>query len=122
MRARGWRRIGIGALLVGCLSGVAGCGGGDTDPPSAPAAPPGDPALVVGRRIYVSYCAECHGLDGAGRRSGPVAPSLHDVARRMTFEQQVTLVRTGRGLMPSQATVLTDAELAAVVSYERTVF
>jgi mono/diheme cytochrome c family protein len=122
MRAAGWRKVGLAAVLAGCVSVVGGCQGGGSAPAVAPAAPGGDPILVRGRSVYVSYCAECHGLTGAGRTSGRVAPSLHGIAGRITLEQQIDLVRRGRGLMPAHENVLTPDEIDAVVRYERSVF
>ncbi len=45
------------------------------------AGPAGD-ANVRGRKLYVQYCASCHGLDGTGH--GPAAPSLKDAPADLT--------------------------------------
>lgn len=110
-------------LLAGGL-GLAACGGGDGADPiaEAPAAPGGDPVLTRGRSLYISYCAECHGLDGRGRTTGRVAPSLRSVAQRMTLPQQLELIRLGRGLMPAMELPLDPGEREAVALYERSVF
>lgn len=39
-----------------------------------PAAVSGQGKALRGEKLYVEYCASCHGLDGKG--SGPVAPTL----------------------------------------------
>jgi mono/diheme cytochrome c family protein len=35
-----------------------------------------------GQKLYMQYCASCHGVDGKG--SGPVAPSLKEAAPDLT--------------------------------------
>ena len=70
-----------------------------------------------GRDVYQQHCASCHGGDG----SGSSGPSLAGVADRLDLEQHVAIVRDGRGEMPGWKGTLSDAEIDAVVAYERDV-
>ena len=48
--------------------------------------------------LYNSKCATCHKADRTG---GPQAPSLIDIAKRMSHDDIVTLIRQGSGRMPA---------------------
>lgn len=87
----------------------------------AGAATPGGTVAVdtsVGATIYRTSCASCHGRDG----TGITGPSLVGVADRLTRDEHLTTVRSGRGQMPAFGDVLTADELTAVVDYERSSF
>ena len=47
--------------------------------------------------LYGSKCASCHRSDRTG---GPQAPSLVEVAKRMSRDQIASIIRTGTGRMP----------------------
>ena len=68
-------------------------------------------------RIYSSRCASCHGPAGQGL----IGPSFARVSGRLTVEEHIEIVRTGRNNMPAFAGILRDAEIDAVVAYERDV-
>ena len=70
-------------------------------------------AAQSGRAVYESVCASCHGMDRRGRDR---APSLMDVARRLTVKQAQKVIEHGRGFMPAFAS-LTDAQEHAVLTY-----
>jgi len=77
-------------------------------------APPTDAAA-----IFADRCSSCHGSTGGGGigpglSGGRVAGAFPDI------EDQVTVVRDGRGRMPSFGDRLTDDELRAVVRFTRT--
>ena len=86
---------------------------------------PGDPPAgdddsaggADGRDVYQQHCASCHGGDG----SGSSGPSVAGVADRLDLEQHVAIVRDGGGEMPGWEGTLSDAEIDAVVAYERDV-
>jgi cytochrome c oxidase subunit 2 len=76
-----------------------------------------DDLMAKGKEIYAGKCAACHGpegkgngpfpaLDGSKVATGPVADHLH-------------IVIAGKNAMPAWGAQLTDAELAAVITYER---
>ena len=75
--------------------------------------------LVLGEQVYARTCAGCHGAGGAGQ-SVIGAPALQGSAMvKGPPAQHVQIVLRGRGVMPAFGQTLSDAELAAVVSYER---
>lgn len=63
--------------------------------------------------IFQQRCASCHGGDG----SGATGPDLTDVDDRLPTEEQVEVIRDGRGEMPSWETTLSEAEIEALVDY-----
>lgn len=69
--------------------------------------------LVVGRQIFSSVCAECHGPQGGGG-SGT---ALTGNPRSGNRANVVDAVRFGRGLMPAFQAQLTDSQIEAVVMY-----
>jgi mono/diheme cytochrome c family protein len=103
-------------------------------PARSPAAPavataPAE-ALALGARVYEDHCADCHGKAGEGRPGQ--APRLAG-NRGVTLASPVNVVKMvlGGGFgpataghprpygMPPYATLLSDAEVAAVVTYLR---
>jgi quinoprotein glucose dehydrogenase len=52
----------------------------------------------LGASLYEYACSSCHGLDHKG--SPPAFPSLEGIDQRLSEEQIVEIVRTGRGRMP----------------------
>ena len=83
-------------------------GGGDGD---------GGSDEVSGEDVYGESCASCHG----GTGEGGSGPSLVGVDERLTREEQLTIVREGRGDMPAWEGELTPEEIEAVVDHQRTV-
>jgi mono/diheme cytochrome c family protein len=75
-------------------------------------------AQTDGAEIYTQQCAACHGTSGEGTAGFPALvgnPIVLGDAREM-----VSVVLWGRGGMPAFAGVLSDAEIAAVTTHERT--
>jgi quinoprotein glucose dehydrogenase len=62
----------------------------------------GPPA--TGEAIFAQICAACHGADGKGNPAQNV-PSLADVAQRLKKEDVHTLLKTGKNVMPSFASL-----------------
>jgi cytochrome c oxidase cbb3-type subunit 2 len=91
----------------------------------------GDTTSGKGAEVYSSRCAGCHGADGEGS-PGLFPPLKGDpVVTAEDPAQHITTVLFGlRGktidgvaypvAMPAHQSVLTDAEIAAVINYERT--
>ena len=71
----------------------------------------------VGEDVYQESCAACHGGSG----EGGTGPSLVGVDERLTRDEQITIVRDGRGRMPAWGDELTAEEIEAVVDFQRTV-
>lgn len=66
-----------------------------------------------GATIYQRDCATCHGGDGSGANG----PALVDVGDRLSTEEQLDVVREGRGGMPGWKDELTPEEIQAVIDY-----
>jgi quinoprotein glucose dehydrogenase len=61
-----------------------------------------------GKRIYTSYCANCHKADRSGDE--PNYPSLIDLRKRMTEADALNKISEGSGKMPSFAAVVKGHE------------
>jgi mono/diheme cytochrome c family protein len=95
-----------------------------------PAAPPAEAVAKLGRALYEKHCADCHGAGGNG--NAPAYPALAG-NRALTMAEPVNAIRIvfNGGFapatagnprpygMPPYSPVLSDAEVAAVVSYVR---
>ena len=86
--------------------GDQGGGGGGGGGGAAPAAD--------GEAIFSDNCGSCHTLSAAGT-SGATGPNLDDVSLDAAAIESI--VRDGRGGMPSFEGNLSDDEIAAVAAY-----
>ena len=103
---------GLLALLVAAVLLIAGCGG-DEGTSAGPV-----PQQDLGRTVYAENCAACHGRSGGGG----MGPKLADgavVERYPDVADHRAVVVNGRGAMPAWGDRLSDAEIDAVVRYER---
>lgn len=76
-------------------------------------------SLAVGQSIYAQKCATCHKANGSGMN--PVFPALAG-NQHVIASDPATIISTiekGRNTMPSWRGQLTNADIAAVVSYIR---
>jgi len=141
-------------LLTLSLALVAGCGGSEdsatpeptaarpapaAEPEPEPSAEPAaatasdEPDLAAGAQLYASYCASCHGAQGAG--DGPVSaglkpkPAAHDDAAYMSTlsdEHLFTVIKRGgpavgkSPLMAPWGGTLSDDQIHDVVAFVRT--
>ena len=67
----------------------------------------------AGAAIYAVACSACHGADRHGKDR---APSLSDIAQRLSLQEFRQVITAGRGFMPSFAS-LPVAEKAALFQY-----
>lgn len=67
----------------------------------------------LGKHTYQGVCSFCHGTSSP---VNPASPSLQNVRERLTPQQVLDLMRTGRGQMPSFAS-FSDLEQRAVVAF-----
>ena len=70
-----------------------------------------------GRAIYLSQCSVCHGEKLAG--SPPQFPSLVEESKRHSREEISSLIRHGKGRMPSFSNLSND-EISALIDYVST--
>lgn len=72
-----------------------------------------------GGTLYATHCAACHGANG-----NPVMPGAPNFRRIETLmkpdTQLLTVIRSGKGVMPGYFGVLRDREILDVVAYLRT--
>lgn len=105
--------------LVAALS-LAGCGGADASEADLDRLEQAFASadVVLGSEVFDDSCSVCHGSDG----SGGVGAALGGVDERLSVRNHLSVVWTGRGSMPPFGGILTDAEIAAVVAYQRSTF
>lgn len=71
----------------------------------------------LGKQIYRTACANCHGNDSLANQLGEKAPaSLSGLSSRLPRAETMNLLREGRGAMPSFA-AFSDPEINAVVDF-----
>jgi quinoprotein glucose dehydrogenase len=75
----------------------------------------GEAPPATGEAIFAQVCAACHGADRKGNPAQNV-PNLTDAATRLKKPDVETLLKTGKGVMPSFA-FLTDTQRAKLVDY-----
>jgi mono/diheme cytochrome c family protein len=81
---------------------------------SAGAAVYGKGAGADGAKVFQANCGSCHTLSAAGT-SGQVGPNLNNVS--LSASEIESIVRGGRGAMPSFDGRLSKAEIAAVAAF-----
>jgi mono/diheme cytochrome c family protein len=100
-----------------------------------PAAPPLEDVMKLGANLYGRHCADCHGKDGRGALAEDGLPAYPPLAGNRTLQlaapvNAIRIVLNGGFApatagnprpygMPPYSPVLSDAEVAAVVSYVR---
>ena len=68
----------------------------------------------LGRMVYGTICAACHGYEQVNNPAAPSFTSLRTVKEQLTREQVRELLETGRNQMPSFATLSKTEKEAAV--------
>lgn len=86
-----------------------------------------DELMATGKTVYDKNCAVCHQITGAGLP--PAFPALtgSKIATTPIFgadgkylpDSHLDRVLNGKGVMPAWKALLNDAEIAAVITYER---
>lgn len=70
----------------------------------------------LGAMMYGTICSSCHGFEQANNPNAPSFASLKGIKERLTRQQVLELLETGRNQMPSFAT-LSDLEKGAVTGF-----
>jgi cytochrome c553 len=73
-------------------------------------------AVSHGKALFVANCANCHGSDGNGNKSG--AKKLSE--SRITDAEIETAIRKGKKAMAAYEKILSDTEIAALGAYVKT--
>ena len=77
-----------------------------------------DAAMELGEKTYVTYCAACHQAGGEGL--APAFPALKDSPVLKDRSGHINIVLQGKaGTAMASFSYLSDADLAAVITYER---
>jgi len=117
-----WREVARATVVVAVLASSA-CDKNVGEPEPAPAP---EAVGVRGQSVYDLRCAPCHGTDGGG--DGPAAVAISPKPRNFrdptfwngrTGEQLRLVVKQGKAgtLMPPFEGILSDVEIADVVTY-----
>ena len=56
------------------------------------------PSTLTGKAVYATHCASCHGIN---REGGSDYPSLRGLDQRYTPQQVISLLQSGRRMMPA---------------------
>jgi cytochrome c oxidase subunit 2 len=75
-------------------------------------------AMEVGKPVYDSKCAICHGANGEGG-IGPAFEGSELATNPERIQEHIDILNNGRAAMPAFSAQLSPAEIAAVVTYER---
>ena len=81
-----------------------------------------DDLMIKGQQVYFSHCAACHGFDGLGLDD--LGPALADSKIvNGGSAAHIDIVLNGKEgdkmVMPANRDVLSDEEIAAVITYQR---
>lgn len=102
----------------------------DSGPARSYPAPPGPPQAALGAELYRQHCADCHGAQGQGRAGSypPLAGNRlvtmalpHNLVRSVMAGgfAQATAAEPQPHSMPPYGALMSDEELAAVLSFVR---
>jgi cytochrome c oxidase cbb3-type subunit III len=84
-----------------------------------PAQPQTNTPAPAGPALFSSHCVSCHGLDGRGGEIGPNIATAANI-RAKSDEQLTQTIHDGTpGGMPAFGSTMSQAEIAAVLSYLR---
>ena len=80
------------------------------------------PKPVTGAQVYQSVCQACHMADAKGGAGAGTIPALANNPRLAAAAYPIVVVSKGKGAMPGFADMLSDAQMANVITYVRTNF
>jgi len=78
-----------------------------------------------GRDVFAEYCIGCHGPDGRAQtdmsKKVGAADLTSDAVQQQSDSQLRTVIKDGKGKMPSFDQKLSDSEISSVLAYLRQV-
>ena len=77
------------------------------------------PKPVTGAQVYQSVCQACHMADAKGGSGAGTIPALANNPRLAAAAYPIMVVSKGKGAMPGFADMLSDAQMANVITYVR---
>ncbi len=80
------------------------------------------PKPVTGEQVYGQVCQACHMADAKGATGAGTIPALASNPRLAGAAYPITIVTGGKGAMPGFSGVLSNAQMAEVITYVRTHF
>ena len=79
-------------------------------------------AMARGKQVFADNCASCHLPDGKGNSAMGVPAIAGGPIPNGPVAAHIELVLHGKGIMPAWGNILSDADLAAVITFERNAF
>jgi cytochrome c oxidase subunit 2 len=79
-------------------------------------------AMTRGKQVFDDNCAACHMADGKGNAAMGVPAIAGGPIPNGPLAAHIHLVLNGKGIMPAWGNILSDADLAAVITFERNSF
>lgn len=80
------------------------------------------PKPVTGEQVYGAVCQACHMADAKGATGAGTIPALASNPRLAGAAYPIMIVTGGKGAMPGFSGMLSNAQMAEVVTYVRTHF
>ena len=79
-------------------------------------------AMARGKQVFDTNCASCHMPDGKGNPEIGAKAIAGGPIPNGPLAAHISLVLQGKGVMPAWGNMLSDIDLAAVITYERNAF
>lgn len=80
------------------------------------------PKPVTGEQVYQAVCQACHMADAKGGTGAGTIPGLAKNPRLAGAAYPIMVVTQGKGAMPGFSGTLSNAQMAAAITYVRTHF
>ncbi len=75
--------------------------------------------MALGKKVYMDKCSVCHQPEGQGLATFPALSGSDIAIKKEHLADHINIIIHGKGAMPPQGALLSDADIAAVVTYER---
>jgi mono/diheme cytochrome c family protein len=92
---------------------------------TAQATPPTASPLEQGKKLFISGCANCHGMDGTGSLMRGMMPNIGDLTspelhNKLKDEDIERTISNGKDKMPPFKEVFKPDQIKLIVAYVRT--